>query len=57
MAEGVLALARLLALFEFELDPEHHQGPLDLLMGLTLNPRAGIWLRVNRRAEPGPAPA
>jgi len=48
--EGTLALARLVDQFEFELDKEHHTGPLDLFMSLTLNPKGGIWLKVQRRA-------
>ena len=51
MEEGVLALARLVHRFEFSLDQEHHVGPLDLITGITLVPKGGIWLRVRRRAQ------
>ncbi|GAB4822567.1 hypothetical protein N2152v2_009613 [Parachlorella kessleri] len=51
LEEGVLALARLVHRFEFSLDLEHHKGPLDLITGITLLPKGGIWLRVRRRGQ------
>jgi hypothetical protein len=45
MAEGVLALARLVATLRLEVDPEHHKGPLDLRSSGTMVPKGGVWVR------------
>ena len=50
LEEAVLALARLTQRFSFSLDPEHHSGPLDLISGITISPKGGIWLRVQPRS-------
>lgn len=52
MEEGILALAKVMQRFDLELDLEKHQGPLEVLAGITLVPKDGVWVQFYpRRTE------